>query len=59
MRTLAARDSELAARIAEVALAQLRDVDVDLIADMVYNDLEMLEVEEVWDRAGSTRDGYC
>jgi hypothetical protein len=58
LRTLAASDEELAACIAEIALARLREVNSDEIAAMVATELDMLEVEEVWDRAGSTRDGY-
>jgi len=59
-----ARDEALASRIRQVAAAHLesnapRDPeDVAAIAAEVRAELERLEVEEVWDRAGPTRDGY-
>jgi hypothetical protein len=33
-------------------------VDIDDIADDVYFDLDRIEVEELWDRSGRTRNGY-
>jgi len=58
LKTLAASDEGLAARIAEMALAHLRQVDVEEVAAALYGELDALEVEEVWDRAGRTRHGY-
>ncbi len=58
LHILADGDPELAARIAEIALARLGNVDADEIAACVYDGLEWLQVEEVWDRAGQKRDGY-
>jgi len=58
LRTLAEGDEQLAARIAEVATARLRGVDPEEVAAVLYNELDALEVEEVWDRAGPTRHGY-
>jgi len=63
LRTLA-EDATIAARIREVALAYVEDSaprgpeDVEAIAEDLCFDLEQLEVEEVWDRSGRTRDGY-
>ncbi len=57
LHILADGDPELAARIAEIALARLRHVDADEIAACVYDGLEWLQVEEVWDRAGPKRYG--
>ncbi len=58
LQTLAREDEQLAARIAEIATARLRDVDLEDVAFALYEELECLEVEEVWDRSGSTRHGY-
>jgi len=58
LQTLAREDEQLAARIAEIATARLRDVDMEGVAFALYEELECLEVEEVWDRSGSTRHGY-
>jgi enamine deaminase RidA (YjgF/YER057c/UK114 family) len=33
-------------------------VDIKDIASLVYFDLDSIEVEEVWDRSGRTRNGY-
>jgi hypothetical protein len=58
LQTLAREDEQLAIRIAEIARARLRDVDPEKVAFHLYEELEFLEVEEVWDRSGSTRHGY-
>ncbi len=59
-----AQEEPLAARIQQVAEAYLEGSaphapeDVEEIAEDVRAELEGLEVEEVWDRAGQTRRGY-
>jgi hypothetical protein len=58
LRTLASSDEKLAKRIAEIATAHLSEVDLEEIAFELYDELNSLEVEEVWDRAGPTRHGY-
>lgn len=58
LKTLARDDEQLAARIAEIATAHLGAVDPEEVAYELYEELEFLEVEEVWDRAGPTRHGY-
>ena len=58
LKKLARGDAALAARIAEMALADLEDTDPEGIAIQLYDELDALEVEEVWDRAGETRNGY-
>ena len=58
LRTLADSDEGLAARIAGIATAHLSEVDPEEVADILYDELDALEVEEVWDRAGRTRYGY-
>jgi hypothetical protein len=58
LKTLAVNDEQLANRIAEIALDRLNQVDPEEIAAVVYDALNFLEVEELWDRAGSTRHGY-
>jgi hypothetical protein len=58
LRQLAAHDEKLAAEIANMALAYLADVDAEEITAGLLSDLESLTPEEVWDRAGNTRDGY-
>lgn len=58
LKTLARDDESLAARIAEVATAHLSEVDPEDVAFELYHELDSLEVEEIWDRAGPSRDGY-
>jgi hypothetical protein len=58
LKTLARDDEHLAARIAEIATVHLSDVDPEEVAFELYGELNFLEVEEVWDRAGPTRHGY-
>ncbi len=64
LRALARQDTQLAARIAEAIIAYLRrsapqvPEDAEDIAEDVLYELDHLEVEEVWNRAGRTRYGY-
>ena len=58
LKALAASDANLARRIAEIATEHLSEVDPQDVAEEVYYALESLQVEDVWDKAGSTRDGY-
>ncbi len=58
LRRLAADDEKLAVKIATLSLAYLSNVDVEDVAGALLDDLEGLTPEEVWDRAGNTRDGY-
>ena len=58
LKTLARDDEHLAARITEIATARLSEVDPEEVAIVLYDELDALEVEEVWDRAGPTRHGY-
>ncbi len=58
LRTLADSDEALARRIAEIATAHLSEVDPEEVAAVLYDELDALEVEEVWDRARRTRYGY-
>lgn len=59
-----ARDETLAARIREVVETYLKGnaphslADVEAVADEIRMQLEDLQVEEVWDRAGPSRHGY-
>jgi len=58
LRALAGSDDQLATRIAGMATARLRGVDPEEVAAALYDELNGLDVEEVWDRAGRTRYGY-
>lgn len=58
LRQLAAHDEKLAAKIAEIALSYLSDVEAEEITDALLAELEGLTPEDVWDRSGNTRYGY-
>jgi hypothetical protein len=58
LKALARDDETLVARIAESATAHLGKVDPEEVAFGLYEELDSLEVEEIWDRAGQSRHGY-
>ena len=58
LKDLAEKDTQLAQRIAEMALDRLSEVDPEEMAAVLYYELDHLEGEEVWDQAGPTRNGY-
>ena len=58
LRTLANSDEALARRIAEIGMSRLSGVAPEEVAAELYDELDALEVEEVWDRAGETHYGY-
>ncbi|RLG30197.1 hypothetical protein DRO03_05110 [Methanosarcinales archaeon] len=58
LRLIAREDQKIAKRIEQIAMEYLRDVDIEDIAFEVYFALDCIEVEEVWNRSGNTRDGY-
>lgn len=58
LHALASSDATLAAHIAEMAMARFDRVEVEEVAAALYAELEALEVETVWERAGRKRHGY-
>jgi hypothetical protein len=58
LRALADSDEQLADRIGEMGMARLKGVDPERVAATLYKELDALEAEEVWERAGSTQYGY-
>jgi hypothetical protein len=58
LERLAGEDAKISKRIQELALEYLTEVDPDDIAEDVFCDLDILDVEDVWKNSGSTRYGY-
>lgn len=58
LKLLAERDDKLVEVIDATARELLSQVDAEDVATDVQMELELLDVEEVWDRSGATRDGY-
>mgnify|MGYP001568174409 FL=1 len=54
----AQRDEIIKTTIEKIAMEILSAVDVDEIAAKVQGELELLQVEDVWARAGANQDGY-
>ena len=57
LNILAQRDEQIKTTIEKTAVEILSTIDVDEIAAEVQMELEFLQVEDVWARAGATRDG--
>jgi hypothetical protein len=65
LKALSREDKSIAARAAEIAAERLSvsdseavSVDLEEVAFDLYYELELLEVEDVWEQAGRTRHGY-
>lgn len=58
LKVLIEEDNGLEDKIYRIAVKILSDVDSDDIVFEVYNELDRLEVEELWERSGKTRHGY-
>ncbi len=58
LKRLADEDAKILKKIEELALEYLIKVDPDNIAEHVFNDLDSLDVEELWENSGRTRYGY-
>ncbi len=55
---LYSKNSSIRDTIISEAEKVLSDINIDEIADDVYYELDSIEVEELWDRSGPSRDGY-
>ncbi len=58
LKVLAKRHEDIEKEIESIANELLGHVDADDVAASVQMNLEFLDVEDVWDRAGPKRDGY-
>ena len=58
LNALAQRDEIIKTTIEKIAMEILCAVDVDEIAAKVQGELELLQVEDVWARAGANQEGY-
>ena len=55
---LIGEDEEIKKRIEKIASDHFSDVDSDGIAEQVFDELDSIDVHDLWDQSGSTRDGY-
>lgn len=59
LKMLGNEDKNLAKRIKDLFVQKAHEVDVESIASDVFFDLDFLDVEDLWDRNGATREeGY-
>jgi hypothetical protein len=55
LERLADEDANISKRIQELAFEYITGVDPDDIAEDVFYDLNILDVEDVWNNSGSTK----
>lgn len=58
IKRLARKEGGLREAILAEAMNVLNEIDLDETADEVAAILDLIDVEDCWDRAGSSRDGY-
>lgn len=58
LKSLAREDPNLRKKIETMIIDILGEVDTDEVAGEVFYDLDAIQVEDLWDRSGRTRDGY-
>ena len=58
LKRLAKDNADLKAKIEQTALDIMKGVDAEEVASDIFFCLDSLEVEDVWDHSGGTRDGY-
>jgi hypothetical protein len=58
VRSLAAKGGAISEAVLAAAKDVLMTVDIEDVGDDVYFALDLIDVEDLWDRAGSSRDGY-
>ncbi len=58
LKQLTKADRMIKKRIMEIADIIIRDFDIEEICDDVFGVLNGMDVEELWDRSGSSRFGY-
>jgi hypothetical protein len=58
LRQLTRTDNDLKKKIIELAENLIRAVDVEEICEAVFYALDGIDVHELWERAGPSRDGY-
>jgi len=58
LKNLAREDPELRKKIEAMIIGILGEVNTDELAGEVCYELDAIQVEDLWDRSGRTRDGY-
>jgi len=58
LKNLYVENKEMAVRIESAIQKYFRVVDIDEVAEDVYSALDFLDVEDLWDQSGPSREGY-
>jgi len=58
LRIMCEESDEIADLVKDMVVERLSDPDIEDVACIVFDDLDCLDVHEVWDSSGSTSDGY-
>lgn len=58
LKQLASSNEELALKIISLIVQDLHKIEMEELATIVFDELNALDVEDIWDRSGNTRDGY-
>lgn len=58
LKHLAKTDNKIKRKIIELAENLIKSVDIEKICEDVYYALDVIDVHELWDRAGPRSDGY-
>jgi len=58
LKLLSKEDKRIKKKIEEIAEEIIRDVDIEEICDDVLFNLNTIDIEDLWDRSGSTQYGY-
>jgi len=58
LKSLAEEDKQIAGRIEQIGREYLAEIDLEDITSDVYEELDCLCIEDVWNQSGRTRYGY-
>ncbi len=58
LKLLSENDLTLAKQIEKLFLEQVQKIDMEDLAADILAELDFIDVEDLWERSGSTRDGY-
>lgn len=58
LKELVSEDPRIVLQVKRIADELFKKVDIDEVAEEIFYYLNSIEIEEIWDRSGSTRHGY-
>jgi len=58
LKLLVQENPSIRRRIEEIFLNEIKEIEIVEISNEVFSDLDFLDVEELWEKSGPSRDGY-